>query len=49
MPISPQENIKRWCKWAAENRAAAHGVENAIHRQKLFDVAMSYDVMADKA
>jgi len=49
MPISPQENIKRWRKWAAENRAAAHGVENAIHRQKLFDVAMSYDAMADKA
>jgi hypothetical protein len=49
MAVSPLENIKRWRKWAEENRTAAHGVENALHRQKLLDVAISYDAMADKA
>jgi hypothetical protein len=49
MAILPLENIKRWRKWAEENRTAAHGVESTVHRQKLLDVAMSYDAMADKA
>jgi hypothetical protein len=48
MAIPPQENIKRWRKWAEENRAAAHGVKKA-DRQKLLAVAMYYDAMADKA
>jgi hypothetical protein len=49
MAISPVENIKRWRKWADENRTAAHGAESALNRQKLLDVARSYDAMADKA
>ena len=49
MAVSPLENIKRWRTWAEENRTAAHGVKNALHRQKLLDVAMSYESMADKA
>ena len=49
MTISPLENIERWRKWAEENRTAAHDEENALDRQKLLDIAMSYDAMADEA
>jgi hypothetical protein len=49
MTISPLENIERWRKWAEENRTAAHGDENTLHRQKLLDIAMTYDAMADEA
>ena len=49
MTISPMENIERWRKWAEENRTAAHGDGNTLHRQKLLDIATSYDAMADEA
>jgi hypothetical protein len=49
MTIAPLENIERWRKWAEENRTAAHGAESALSRQKLLDVAMNYDAMADEA